>query len=528
MKALTTYVCIALLPLMFPQKLMAWATVYDNFFEIDADYGATYTSGQDGALNVTDGDSPDVHTADGRIQGTGIAIEHITVDGVGNYPYMGKEMLKFRCLSASSIDKDRSEIITMGGWDIDDVDDDRYFSFAFLVPSDTPTPAGSQWLMICQLHQCAPFAPPICLNWCKQGTISNRLVLQWKHYDASKNVITDVLDFNEEFEKDKWYHLLFQVKPDPYGQGFIKMYKMNEETGFWEPKVDVEDIAIGFYDGAQDEYEWKVGTYRGTSSSYWGTTRVYYDNVRYGRLWNNITKNKLTGYHKAILDLRFNEASGNSVLDSCYLFNGGSQGNPVYDYNNDGTLSGAARISGGVRGNADKCLYFDGNNDYVSVPLDTVDFDFGNYATFSCWFAASAAQTGKTLINQDLYSSGSNNWKIRLYFNAANKIDFCVRHPDGTTSQVRATGASSYCNGNWHHVVGTYNRFDTSGRIRIYIDGILANTATGVDEPILRGNIPLYIGKISSGTYYNGYIDEVMVFNYTMTADEVGDLYDSY
>jgi hypothetical protein len=125
----------------------------------------------------------------------------------------------------------------------------------------------------------------------------------------------------------------------------------------------------------------------------------------------------------------------------------------------------------------------------------------------------------------DLDSSGDNVWKTRLWFIANNQLDFCVRYSDGTTSSVRATNGTSLCDNLWHYVVGTYNRFAPDGyRLKIYVDGEWYNQAEGADKPILRGNQNFYVGRVYD-TYYNGYIDEVMIGNYAMTGAEVYDLY---
>jgi hypothetical protein len=301
---------------------------------------------------------------------------------------------------------------------------------------------------------------------------------------------------------------------------------MNLATGMWEEVFVDNTFTTSFSDGANDIFEWKVGMYRGQTTA---EQLILYDDIRYGRWWNLITKNKLTGHRKTILKWQFNEAtaSGDHVWDTCYERNGGAQNDPVYDYDNDGLISSATRISGGVLGSGDKCLYLNGTSNYVSAPIDKIDFDTGNYQTLSCWFKTSNSQSSKALICVD---ESSTTWKSRIYLYANNKIDFCVRHPDTSTTQyTRYTKPSgTLCDGNWHHVVGTYNRFAADGkRLKLYLDGIMVAQSTGVDKPLLRGDNYILVGKYSSN-YYKGYIDEVMVCNYEMTGTEVETLYDWY
>ncbi len=74
----------------------------------------------------------------------------------------------------------------------------------------------------------------------------------------------------------------------------------------------------------------------------------------------------------------------------------------------------------------------------------------------------------------------------------------------------------------WYHIVFTYN----SGVATIYINGVAigSNSFTQGSTTLL----PLYIGS-SDGTaeYFNGSIDDVRIYNRTLTATEVKNLYES-
>jgi hypothetical protein len=499
------------LGLMPVSPLMADFAGYSaNFAEFDADYGSSI-DGTNG--DITDGVSPNVHTALGRKEGVGEYFYHLAQDN-DTAPYMGTQMYKSLIWDGDGINRDRSEIIVMGNWDYTTSDTYRYFSVAFFVLNSTPTPTDDLPMILCQFHQdgASGLRPPITLTW-KTNTSDQpgHLLLVHKYYDNDDRSV-DLYD-DGALQKGKWYHFLFKLKPGLNNTGIVELYKMNLATGIWESKYNNQAITVGFAQGEQG-YEWKVGQYRGPG---WEASRVYYDNVRYGRLFNHITKNRVVGSHQIVMELKFDENSGTTANDT--------SGELSYmDYNNDAALSGTTWSSSGKEGS---CLYFN-SSDYARVTLDKDDFDFGNYVTFSCWFKASSSQAGKVLMCQDYDTSGTNVWKARLYFNASNKLDFSVRHPDDSIGTVRATRSTTFSDGIWHHVVGTYNRFASDGyRLKIYIDGELSNWNDGGSKPILRGNTYFYIGRFN-GTTFNGYIDEVMLGNYAMTADEVEDLYDSY
>ena len=102
------------------------------------------------------------------------------------------------------------------------------------------------------------------------------------------------------------------------------------------------------------------------------------------------------------------------------------------------------------------------------------DFDFGNYVTVSAWFRTTCQlpsttcqpTNNKGLVMIDEYST---TWKVLLY--ASDRlIAFGVRHPgdDNQTNYSKANyavdPAGTYADGQWHHVVGTFNRFATDNR----------------------------------------------------------------
>ena len=84
------------------------------------------------------------------------------------------------------------------------------------------------------------------------------------------------------------------------------------------------------------------------------------------------------------------------------------------------------------------------------------------------------------------------------------------------------TTAESFSDTGWHHLACTY---DVAGStIRLYRDGVelLAETVTGN----YTGSGPLYIGKrFDDSRYFNGSLDELVVYNRPLAAYEIANLY---
>ncbi|HBG26049.1 MAG: hypothetical protein A2Y10_03730 [Planctomycetes bacterium GWF2_41_51] len=476
------------------------------FLEFDGDYDSTLSDMTgDGFYEVTDAG----YSTYGSWMNSGLNWTHVTYDG--GYPYMGSQMYKVQCnLSPHPVDNDRSEQMLITGWY--PADGYRYFSFAVYIPTTCSTPAN--WLMLSQWHQDGDHSPPLYFSW--QGD-TNKFRLA-RYYDGVVNGEYDPVIWGGLWESDftvqkgKWYYFQFTVKPGLNNTGLVDFRMMNSATGLWEQEYLNDAITIGFQylpDGntpAPQNYQFKLGTYRGTQQV---VTKIYFDNIRYGKTWAGINKGHLTGSHQCVMDLPFDESSGTVANDASA-------------YNNDGqAMGGITHPSNGISG---RCYWFDGVNDYVRIPLDTVDFDFGNYMTVSCWMKTTANRN-VYLVSQD---ESPNSYKYRLTVSSGASA-FRVKHPDGTTPYAQATLGSSLFDGEWHHMVGTYNRFSPDGnRIKLYIDGELAASAAGSDKPLLRGADYLNIGKIGSTDWYYGALDEVLLYNWALTADEVEDLYSSY
>jgi len=78
--------------------------------------------------------------------------------------------------------------------------------------------------------------------------------------------------------------------------------------------------------------------------------------------------------------------------------------------------------------------------------------------------------------------------------------------------------------GNWHHIVGTYDRVAT----KRYVDATLLGS-TAYTDPINTSPSTVRIGaRDDLLESYNGYLDEVKIYNKALSADEISDLYNNY
>jgi hypothetical protein len=81
-------------------------------------------------------------------------------------------------------------------------------------------------------------------------------------------------------------------------------------------------------------------------------------------------------------------------------------------------------------------------------------------------------------------------------------------------------GGSNVADSNWHHLV-----FQRSGStLKTYQDGTLANSKTGVSNGDLTTGSSLLLGRASS-SYYDGQLDDTMLFNYALSPAHIKVLY---
>jgi hypothetical protein len=208
-------------------------------------------------------------------------------------------------------------------------------------------------------------------------------------------------------------------------------------------------------------------------------------------------------------------------------------GNPVY-----------------VDGRVKEALSFDGQDDYVQVP-HTESLNIQDQIAISVWVKLESQNVWDRIVSKSHIES-KNPWTI--YGLLLVNTTYGQPCGDGSRNeergqvrlelasggeQHRVTSISKLGVGEWTHIVGTYNGTDMG----IYINGILEdshiwNYSNGnpkmVDNlktgKIDKNDIPIEMARSNyrdaGGDYFNGVIDEVMIFNRSLSGDEIKDLYE--
>jgi len=195
---------------------------------------------------------------------------------------------------------------------------------------------------------------------------------------------------------------------------------------------------------------------------------------------------------------RFDEGAGTVAADSS-------------GYGNDGTLNGAPEWVASRLGGA---LDFDGSADFVEVP-HSPSLSITDEITIAAWTYMRASASGEMAI----VSKGG--W-------AANDLPYELTETPGDVIfwQFYDDGGRDSCAPSsppvdeWHHIAGTYD-----GKVfKCYIDGELAEE-WGYVGKMPENTASVTIGRRSrGGTFFNGMIDEVQIYNRALTAAEIKQL----
>jgi len=217
-----------------------------------------------------------------------------------------------------------------------------------------------------------------------------------------------------------------------------------------------------------------------------------------------------------IAHFKFDECQGTVVHSSTGV---GQTGTIVVGASGTQTIIGTCQTTGtawgnGASGKTNSSLNFDGTDDQVDFStigqMGTNDFSVGT------WVKGNSPAANSGIFSRGLWGANrSKGYGLLTALAGSNRFEFEV---GGITLTSTATIDS-----NWHHVIGV--RKGTT--LSIYIDGTLnKETTTAVVD--LNQSFNLHLGQrgVNVG-FFNGQIDDVRIYNYALTPEQVKILYNN-
>jgi hypothetical protein len=190
---------------------------------------------------------------------------------------------------------------------------------------------------------------------------------------------------------------------------------------------------------------------------------------------------------------------------------------------NNGTLTaGPTRASSTCK--ISNCLNFDGTDDYVNVPDSNIlDIGTGDLS-ITVWIKTSNPNF-RMIVSKGSLCQGDSANCYRLNMNGSGTVGAYIESGDGDTWVGSAGGTKVVSDNIWHHVAAVFNR---TGNMIVYIDGIQDSSVdiSGETASLANGN-NLQIGRRVPGTYFEGLMDDVRVYNRALSATEVQQLFGS-
>ena len=152
---------------------------------------------------------------------------------------------------------------------------------------------------------------------------------------------------------------------------------------------------------------------------------------------------------------------------------------------------------------------FDGVDDHINFK-NNHSLDNGNFS-IEIWIKSNATNGNtQTIISKHLSPTSVDGYDLRL---VNNMISF-----HWNNNSIVAT--HSIDTNRWYHVAVTFD----GTNYNLYIDGILEKTAAGVNPTL--NSVDFIMGAMSQNTYipynyYNGYADELRIWNTSLTVDQI-------
>ncbi len=171
----------------------------------------------------------------------------------------------------------------------------------------------------------------------------------------------------------------------------------------------------------------------------------------------------------------------------------------------NGTLEGGAKWTSGKFGSA---IYFDGVDDRVNMG-DVTTFDSQTGLSVSLWTKISTLATARRLVSK--WTAAQSTFMISL--DDTNSDELIMAVSDGTHYDVFSTTNADLVANRWYHIEMTWT--DTTRAI--YVNGVSMALTTTLNQAITGTNNstePLQIGDSGETTPFNGFIDEVKIYNY--------------
>ena len=216
------------------------------------------------------------------------------------------------------------------------------------------------------------------------------------------------------------------------------------------------------------------------------------------------TNNVQIYYRNAQLEVGREEATD-------YSSGARSQNTTWYDLSGNGD---AVAVNSPVFSNGS--FTFDQTNEYFSLTNNGLNNISGSVTLMGVCKQGSTGSPHQTVLCTDI--NYRNGLKLMSRYHGAAAA--WIGNSDGTNSYLLSSGVDITNDGKWHHLTTT--RDNSTGTLKIYVDGILKNSVNTYSGATSRANIAaIGVDYHSSGYYYIGNISSVKAYDRVLNDLEI-------
>ncbi|MFM6964614.1 MAG: LamG-like jellyroll fold domain-containing protein [Sphingomonadales bacterium] len=202
-----------------------------------------------------------------------------------------------------------------------------------------------------------------------------------------------------------------------------------------------------------------------------------------------------------------------SGLQCYYPFNG--NGNDASILNNHLTNNGAVATTDRF-GTANAAYSFNGSTQYLIRNTPSFTFNPSSTFTVSLWHYRNTSSVVGIPIMHATNAAGNFIW---IFQTGATNMQFGTNKQQAAWIWAQSTSTTNV----WTHIVLVYN----AGAMTLYKDNIAVATGTFNHTGVTSATLPLYIGRGVGGSYFNGKIDDIGIWNRCLSACEINDLFNA-
>ncbi len=235
-----------------------------------------------------------------------------------------------------------------------------------------------------------------------------------------------------------------------------------------------------------------------------------------GWLLNSQLKWTLGGISFVVFMLLLGLSSAYAVYDTQGLNSYYTLDNNLFNLNTS-TPNLNGTYSNYIAGINNNGTYFDGTSSAEYNMTDWAVGTVGNNMSVSFWFKTNDTSASPVGVDE---GNGQRNWAAIF-----NGPTLTTRTYIGGTNYDISSGNTSYSDNAWHFFVMTFDGQKTY----LYLDGTLRNSGASVGS-IDKTNTALHLGSSNgtSASTYTGILDEVGIWNITLTPTQITTMYSSF